>query len=228
MKDNHKLNERLISARKNKGLTQKKLSALASISEPTMNHYETGKRIPPVETLLNLARVLECDAGWLLTGKGSSHPATEKTHHGMVEESTDSGFVFVPQYDIGLVGDKEFIQSSQVVDHLAFKREWVLHELRSEPDQLLLIRCTGDAMEPTIRPDDLLLVDRSTEKKNQDGVFLLNIEGGLYLRRVERRIDGGLIVRGDKPGSAQQEIISKKDEDKLNLIGRVVWVGRRI
>ena len=226
MNEKQKLNIRLISIRKNKGLTQKKLSELADISEPTMNHYETGKRIPPVETLLTLARVLECDAGWLLTGQGSPQPQTGEPHEPTVADG--AGFVFVPQYDIGIIEEKEPIQSSQIVNHLAFKRDWVLQELRTQPDQLLLIQCTGDAMEPTIRPDDLLLVDRSPEKKNQDGVFLLQIESGLYIRRVERRIDGGLIVRSDKPEAAPQEIIAREDENKLNRIGRVVWEGRRI
>lgn len=83
-------------------------------------------------------------------------------------------------------------------------------------------------MEPTIKPNDLLLVDRSPDKKREDGVYLLHINGGLYVRRVERRIEGGLIIRGDKPGAAPEEKISKERESQLDLIGRVVWVGRRL
>lgn len=222
---NKKLNIRLVLARKNKGFTQKKLSELAGVSEPTMNHYEAGKRVPTVDTLLNLAEILECDPAWLLTGREpfqrDSEPPTE------IEGNSDN-FVFVPQYELGTLGSGASIQSSQVVDHLAFKREWVVQELRSAPDQLILIRCTGDAMEPTIKPDDLLLVDKSSEKKREDGVYLIHIDGGLYVRRVERRLDGGLTIRGDKPGAAPEERISKQDEQQLDLIGRVVWVGRRL
>ncbi|QPJ63001.1 MAG: helix-turn-helix transcriptional regulator [Candidatus Nitronauta litoralis] len=225
IKEHNKLNDRLVFFRKNKGFTQKKLSELAGISEPTMNHYESGKRVPTVDTLLNLARILECDPGWLLTGGES--PALKQEPASTVRKDT-GGFVFVPQYDLGLLSNGASIQSSQVVDHLAFKRDWVVQELRSVPDQLLLIRCTGDAMEPTIKADDLLLVDRSPEKKREDGIFLIHIDGGLYVRRVERRLEGGLTIRGDKTGAAPEEKIPREKEKQLDLIGRIVWVGRRL
>ncbi len=221
----NKLNLRLVLSRKNKGFTQKKLSELAGVSEPTMNHYEAGKRVPTVDSLLNLARILDCDPAWLLTGQ---EPIQRQPEPSTETEGNSGDFIFVPQYDLGPLGSGGSIQSSQVVDHLAFKREWVVQELRSEPDQLLLIRCTGDAMEPTIKPDDLLLVDKSLEKKREDGVFLIHIDGGLYVRRVERRLEGGLTIRGDKPGAAPEERISKQNEQQLDLIGRVVWVGRRL
>lgn len=220
-----KLNHRIVLSRKNKGFTQKKLSELAGVSEPTMNHYESGKRVPTVDTLLNLAKILNCDPGWLLTGQEPFHKESEPIKE---TEGNTGDFVFVPQYELGPLGSGASIQSSQVVDHLAFKREWVVQELRSAPDQLILIRCTGDAMEPTIKPDDLLLVDKSPEKKREDGVYLIHIDGGLYVRRVERRIEGGLIIRGDKPGASPEERILKQNEQQLDLIGRVVWVGRRL
>ncbi len=220
-----KINLRLVLSRKNSGLTQKQLSRLVGVSEPTMNHYETGKRVPPVETLLNLAKILDCDAGWLLTGQEAT---VQKSPPSSEVREDAGGFVFVPQYELALLENGTSIKSDQVVDHLAFKRDWIVQELRSAPDQLLLIRCTGDAMEPTVKADDLLLIDRSPEKRREDGVYLIHIDGGLYVRRVERRIEGGLIIRGDKPGAAPEIKISRENESQLDLIGRVVWVGRRL
>lgn len=222
---NKNLNIRLVSIRKNKGYTQKKLAELAGISEPTMNHYESGKRVPTVDTLIILAEILDCDPGWLLTG---GNPSQIKDGTASEAQKGAEGFIFVPQYDLGPMESGASIQSSQIVDHLAFKRDWVIQELRSVPDQLLLIRCTGDAMEPTIKPDDLLLVDRSPDKKREDGIYLIHIDGGLYVRRVERRLEGGLTIRGDKPGAAPEEKVSREKEKQLDLIGRVVWVGRRL
>ncbi len=193
-----------------------------------MNHYETGKRTPSADTLLRLAEVLECDAGWLLTGRsadGSSPPPAPSPSSPV---SPNDDFVYVPEYDIGGEGREGSIQSSQIVDHLAFKRHWVEQELRTRPEHLVLIHCTGDAMEPTLRTGDLLLVDRSPEKKRGDGVYLLNIEGGLYVRRLEQRVDGSLIVRGDNPAAAPETRLERDSLKDLNLVGRVVWVGRRI
>ena len=65
------INERIIKSRKSKGFTQKYLAEILNISLPTMNHYESGKRIPNSALLAKLAGVVECDPGWLLTGQAS-------------------------------------------------------------------------------------------------------------------------------------------------------------
>ena len=77
------IDNRIIESRKSKGFTQKYLAEKMNISLPTMNHYETGKRIPGSDFLARLAKVVDCNPGWLLSGEGdmqtnecytSSHP----------------------------------------------------------------------------------------------------------------------------------------------------------
>ncbi|MFQ5483303.1 MAG: helix-turn-helix transcriptional regulator [Nitrospinaceae bacterium] len=180
------------------------------------------------DLLAAISRVLECDGGWLLTGQGMPPTAAESSQPHPDDADRQPGFVYVPKYAVEPSGEGFSIQSSQLVDHLAFKRDWVEGELRAQPENLLLIPCTSDAMEPTLRSGDLLLVDRADEKKREDGIFLIHIEGGLYVRRVERRFDGVLVIRGDNPATSSEERIPRNQADKLDLIGRVVWTGRKI
>ncbi|MBC8286004.1 MAG: helix-turn-helix transcriptional regulator [Nitrospinae bacterium] len=196
-----------------------------NISLPTMNHYETGKRIPGSDFLARLAKVVDCNPGWLLSGEGdmqtnecytSSHPPPE-------------GFVLVPRYNIeASAGGGSVIHSEQVVDHLAFKTDWVHKELGTDPKNLLLIHSIGDSMEPTIRSGDLLLVDRNKSRMKGDGIYLINLDDGLMVKRIEWLLDGSVVIRGDNTVVSREQVVSSTDLEKLHILGRVVWVGSKI
>ena len=164
------LNKRITISRKSKGLTQKILAERLNISLPTMNHYETGKRVPSSAWLANLAIEVECDPGWLLTGEGTPQKNIEHLDP-FPDPATLDGFVLVPRYNIeASAGGGSVVHSEQIVDHLAFKAEWVHKELGTEPKNLLLVHSIGDSMEPTIRSGDLLLVDRKQSRMKGEGI----------------------------------------------------------
>ncbi len=232
-----KLNNRICFSRKSCRLTQKSLARLLEISEPTMNHYETGKRVPTAALLQKMVSLFKCDPAWLLTGEtagrsravatasagGTLPPRPQTQVEGFYED-----FVYVPRFHIdSITGDGE-IQSLQVVDHLAFKAEWVKYELKTEPDQLLLMDYRGDAMDPTLRSGDLVLVDQAQSRFVEDGIYLLQIDRGLTIKRIEQRVDGNIAIRGDNPSASREEILSVRELSKVKLVGRLVWVGKKI
>ena len=92
----------------------------------------------------------------------------------------------------------------------------------------MLVSALGDSMEPTVRTGDLLLVDRSPESPLEDGIYLIQIEQSLSVKRLERRMDGSVTVRGDNPKASKEELISKKELARLKNIGKVVWIGRKV
>ena len=218
------INERIIKLRKSKGFTQKHLAEILNISLPTMNHYESGKRIPNSALLAKLAGVVECDPGWLLTGQGS-----ENTQKSFLGDSSMEGFVLVPRYNIeASAGGGSIIHSEQIVDHLAFKADWVHKELGTDPKNLVLVHSMGDSMEPTIRSGDLLLVDRSKSRMKGDGIYLINLDDGLMVKRVEWLLGGSVVIRGDNTAVSREQLLPSTDLEKLQLLGRVVWVGSKI
>lgn len=221
------LNKRIIKLRKSKGFTQKRLAEKLSISVPTMNHYETGKRVPGSDLLARLAKVLECNPGWLLIGEGEM-----QIHDGTSPRSTHTSmgdFVLVPRYNIE-TSDKEgsSISSEQIVDHLAFKADWVHKELDTKPENLILVHSIGDTMEPTIRSGDLILIDRSQSQVKSEGIYLINLEDGLMVKRVEWLLDDSVVIRGDNKLVSREQILPSKELEKLHILGRVVWVGSKI
>ena len=224
----NKINKRIIESRKSKGFTQKFLAEKLSVSLPTMNHYETGKRVPGSDFLARLAKVVECNPGWLLSGEGEMqikeeyrYPSPRSSH------TTMEGFVLVPQYNIEASGGSVF-HSEQIVDHLAFKEDWVHKELGTNPESLLLVHNIGDSMEPTLHTGDLLLVDRSKSQVKGEGIYLINLDDGLMVKRVEWLLDGSVVIRGDNTFVSREQVLPSKDLQKLDILGRVVWVGSKI
>ncbi len=216
------INKRIRISRKSRGFTQKYLATMLNISLPSMNHYETGKRIPNADLLAKLAEIVECDPGWLLTGKD------QKITKSLATSPAMEGFILVPRYNIPS-GKNSTIHSEQIVDHLAFKAAWVQKELGADPKSLLLIHAMGDTMEPTIRSGDLLLVDRSKSTIKGDGIYLINLDNGLMVKRVECLLGGSsAIIRGDNTAVSREQTVSSTEIKKLHILGQIVWVGSKI
>lgn len=216
------INKRITESRKTKGFTQKYLAGKLNISLPTMNHYETGKRVPGSDFLARLAKIVECNPGWLLSGEGDMQSGYPPPSH-----STLEGFVLVPRYNIEAFGGS-VVQSEQIVDHLAFKTDWVHKELDTDPKNLLLVHSVGDSMEPTIRSGDLLLVDRNKSRMHRDGIYLFHLDDGLMVKRIEWLLDGSVVIRGDNAVVSREQVLATTDLEKLHILGRVVWVGSKI
>lgn len=223
-----KLNKRIIIARKSKGFTQKLLAQKLDISLPTMNHYETGKRIPSAGLLAELAKVVDCDAGWLLSGEGNPQKITDLSESSVSSSDMDE-FVLVPKYNIeASAGGGSVIHSEQIVDHLAFKADWIHKELGTHPKNLLLVHSVGDSMEPTIRSGDLLLVDRNKSKLKGEGIYLINLDDGLMVKRIEFLLGGSVAIRGDNTAVSREQVLPAMDLKKLHILGRVVWIGSKV
>ena len=138
------------------------------------------------------------------------------------------GFVLVPRYDVvGSMGNGHVIHSEQIVDHLAFRAEWVRTELGTSPNHLVLISAVGDSMEPTLRAHDLLLIDRSVQSIKQDAIYAFAVDGELRVKRIQRLFDGSLIIKSDNP-SYNTETLNQEQAGSINIVGRVVWSGRRM
>lgn len=156
------------------------------------------------------------------------HTRKRPTAREPMSPSCPDGFILVPRYNVtGSMGNGHVIHSEQVVDHLAFRAEWVRTELGASPNNLVLISAVGDSMEPTLRAYDLLLIDRSVLSVKQDSIYAFAVDGELRVKRIQRLFDGSLIIKSDNPGYAM-ETLTPAQSEMINIIGRVVWSGRRM
>lgn len=240
---------RIKQARESLGLTQKKAAEKANgMSLPSYKDYEAGKTMPGGEAIQDLTK-LGINANWLLNGEGPmllsellgdalqdfvDAENLQKTA-GAIRRSVARepaaapyGFLLVPRYDVAAsMGNGAIIHSEQVVDHLAFREEWVRTELSANPKNLVLISAIGDSMEPTLRAGDLLLIDRSTAMVKQDAIYAFATNGELRVKRMQLKIDGSVVVKSDNP-QYEAEFLTSEQIASLRIVGRVVWSGRRM
>ena len=90
--------ERIRSARKAKGLTQKYLAILSGTSEITVRQYEIGKRQPRIEQLCLIADALGVSAGELLGEDKSPYDESEEIFRILANIFCESSNIFDDYY----------------------------------------------------------------------------------------------------------------------------------
>lgn len=175
--------------------------------------------IPNPTNLRLIANKTGVSIDWLLCGREPMMRNTAGT-----EEAGATGFTLVPRFNIA-AGEGDSLSSEQIVDHLAFKKTW-LKEIGLAKEELILITNRGDSMEPFIPAGALLLVDRR-KRIPTDGIFLLLLEGELIPRRLQRDMDGSVWIRCDNDRYPAQKM-EKEQLHHLCILGRVVWLGRKV
>lgn len=234
------LPERLCAARSLLKLKQSEFAEQIGVSERAYQGYEAGRSVPGGNAIEGIARA-GINVNWLLTGEGEIHLSDslkDKPYEAVVDAAGHAvneppkqapwGFVLVPRYDVAAsMGNGTVIHSEQIVDHLAFREEWVRTELGTNPKHLVLVSAIGDSMEPTLRAGDLLLIDRNSEGVKQDAVYAFATNGELRVKRMQLKIDGSVVVKSDNP-QYEAELLTSEQASALRIVGRVVWSGRRM
>jgi hypothetical protein len=134
----------------------------------------------------------------------------------------------VPRLDVGAAaGAGAFDGAEQAESHIAFDPAWLRQVARGGPDQLSIIRVDGDSMTPTLVNGDDILVDRGdAADRLRDGVYVLRIEGALVVKRLAvNPVARTLSIGSDNPAYPTWPHC---DPSAVEIVGRVVWAGRRI
>jgi len=80
------------------------------------------------------------------------------------------------------------------------------------------INVSGDSMEPTFSYNDIVFINRSKTDLNRGGIFTIRTDAGLFIKRVQARIDGRIDVISDNSVYSTQTL----SPDEIEVIGRVV------
>lgn len=205
------------------------------VHKNTITRYEKGESLPDAGFLQQVCTAYSVNPAWLLTGEepmrrgevpGEASRAVAEDREEREILSADE-YVLVPRYDVtASAGPGALVASEQVVDHLAFKREWI-KRLGLEAGKLALITAKGDSMEPTVRDGYLLLVDLRQRQAHQDAIYILRFDSELIAKRLQRMFDGSVKIKSDNPAYDEQ-LVPVDQVAKLNIVGKVVWGGGRM
>lgn len=90
---------------------------------------------------------------------------------------------------------------------------------------LSIIRVVGASMEPTLQDGDDILVDRNAGAVRPGAIYVLRLDGMLMVKRLVRVGREPLVIRSDNDAYPD---IGDYDPSALDVIGRVLWCGRRL
>lgn len=198
----------------------KKLSHAAGRNHAYLQQYVTrgSPRVLPEDVRLKIAELLGRPASdFKDTNVPSSAP---RVHLGEL-------VLTVPIYDIrASAGAGALVEDGEPTGHQPFREQEISRLTRSGTEELAVIQVAGDSMWETLHDGDKVLVDRSVERIVRDGIYILAYEGELLVKRCQRDLENGhVIVKSDNPAYDTFRIT---DGDRLNVIGRVVWIGRAL
>ena len=137
------------------------------------------------------------------------------------------GMILVPKLAIGAsAGAGASVDGEAVEGEVAFDPKW-LRDLGADPRALSIIRVEGDSMAPTLDDGDDILVDGGdAAARLRDGIYVLRMDDVLMVKRVARAPGQGRIsVISDNPHYRSWDDLPMS---AIQLVGRVVWTGRRV
>lgn len=195
---------------------------LAGVSEDMLYRYFREESTPSFRAAALLCRAAGYSLHWLAFGT-----SPKRLSETAEQQSIGVQFTLVPQYEVlSSVEDGPLVERESEIGKVAFRREWIQQKGLSAKD-LMAVRIGGDSMSPTIREGALVLVDARQEHVNEDGIYVLLVDGHLVAKRLQLDFSGGLYVRSDNPAYREQQL-TEAQARSLYIIGRIVWAGSEI
>jgi phage repressor protein C with HTH and peptisase S24 domain len=111
-----------------------------------------------------------------------------------------------------------------VIETLAFRRDW-LAKMGVTPSSAVLVKVTGNSMQPGLHDGDLALVDTIEKPIRSGHVYAVtDIDAQTLVKRIDTLDGEGLLLRSDNPDYPPLARLGE-DANRVIIHGRVVWSG---
>lgn len=219
------IGKRLRAERERLGLKQEDYFRLGEWSARTVSNWEAGRTTPTADFFADV-EVLGLDVNYIITGRRAAAPLTGPA----AAPVGDSDTIRIPLFSAtGSMGKgNDLITEDVLMGDIAVSRHWLaLNVPRSRPEALQIVHAYGDSMLGTLNSGDFAIVDTDCQVADIDGVYVLQANGQLFIKRVTRRMDGAHVITSDNPSVRTVDVLD--GSHPVRICGRVVygWNGRR-
>lgn len=234
-----KFADRVAQLLEQRGADMAWLSRETGIAQSSLSDYRKG-RVPRVDAAIKIADALKVPVEMLFAPPEAEDEAQFLNVYSVrVEAVLDNGglepqagtagldaVVHLPQVDIGYsMGGGAVFDEYLPTEFVPFPREWLRPIIRGRFDEVFVARGEGDSMQPTILDGDMVIVDRSQRTLTSQDRLWCCTYGDLGMIKRLRSTGDGILVLSDNnlavtPFTAH--------DDELHIIGRVVFVIRRV
>ncbi len=141
--------------------------------------------------------------------------------------------MWLPKHEgvYAMMGHGGDTSGTEIVSLVRVSKEGLRTKLGQRPhtgmQNLRLITAYGSSMSPTFDSGDVLVVDSGVQTVPDDGIYVFSKNGDLFVKRLQRAMDGSLMVISDNPQHARDRI-ARDDRASYQVHGRVLlaWNGR--
>ncbi len=202
-----KLKDILSQDGKNGKVFDKDVASALELSQVNFATMKNRGKIP-FSNVLDFCAKKKISINWLLYNQnpGSLVDSTDKywiryypeisvSAGGGAYENDDSYESFeVPPYFINILGGQENLKNIDAINVI------------------------GDSMEPTLNSNNIIFIDKTKRDVSRDGIYAFTTNHGLFVKRIQRRVDGQIDVISDNKDYPIQ-ILEKQD---VNIVGKVI------
>lgn len=221
------IGERISERLESLGITQAELARRVGVTPQAVSKMVKGLTTDSPK-LYQIAKIL-CTTPEYLTGEArvptlpDAEPPRLDVRPKPATENPD--VVELDEIDLRYGMGGSYIDGPVSAAKRQFSREWLRQITRTAPEHLFWATGDGDSMEPTIRTQDIILIDRSqTSLRMGDGVWAIAWGDVGMIKRLRPLPDGTLELHSDNPLVRPATAV----DGEVHIIGRVVAVVKRL
>lgn len=194
------------------------LSRFFNVKPNTLSNWRSRNTLPH-DLIFDTCEREGWSLDFVLTGKEGKKPG--KDGHGL-REKIDTDFTYVPQVNGKISAGQGFVPDNVIEMRVAFRKEWIAR--KGNAKNMVLVKVSGDSMEPTLLNGDLVLVDRGRNYlEPQGGVYAVALDEVIMIKRVQPLGDRVRIISDNKMYEAFEV---RADQVRIN--GKVIWFAREL
>ncbi|MBX9609721.1 MAG: helix-turn-helix transcriptional regulator [Gammaproteobacteria bacterium] len=202
------------------------LASLFGVTQKGARKWLEGESMPSPTRWPEFGAKLHVRPEWLFLGQGGKTEASRTAS--VIDRPPTLSIPLLSSFaSMGLGFPVQ--EHETVIDNLRLSQDWCRRNLNvSNLGNLAALSAYGDSMRPTFDDGDILIVDRGISSLTVDAVYVLQFRDELYVKRIQRRPDGAVVIRSDN--ALYEPLVIDPASDGLRVLGRVVWAwnGRKL
>jgi phage repressor protein C with HTH and peptisase S24 domain len=217
-----------------KGIRDIDLAKKLGTNDNTLAKYRKEQGLLKSEVVEKLVSLYNFNPQWLFKGQGEPFPGARTKYPEVCgpetklladqpEDAQTGKFVLISQVNGRISAGAGLLPDDSVDIKIAFRRNWI--KKKGSPENMSLIKVSGDSMQPTLLSGDIALVDHGHNYIDpQGGIYAIAVDGEIMIKRVQPIPGGKILVISDNKNYERLEM----DSGQSHINGKVIWFCRDI
>lgn len=220
------------------GVRPEEMAKVCDCSLSSYYRYRKQKALPDVGVIQNLLNAFpELNTEWLFREKGpalitkplsNNHNNSFIVHDG---EGQPIRFTPLPYFKLNSDapesdGTLQFEKWKDRSDTYIISTEFLENHFDTDPANLVVLKVNSQAMNPVIPEDSLCVVNKAINQFVTESIYLIRIKEVVKLKTLQLLPDGSLRLSSPASGFPPYEI--QPDDPGFEILGRVIWVGKKL